>query len=139
LVAAIGGVAYVDDSKATNVGAVKSALDSVQGNIVLIAGGRDKGGDYSPMAKGIAQKVKALLLIGEAKERMAAAFHGLTKIEMVDSLEDAVFMARDMAVSGDTVLLSPACASFDMFESYAARGHCFADSVRKLTVLKKSL
>lgn len=131
-VAEIDGVTYIDDSKATNVGAVKSALDSIQGQVHLIAGGRDKGGEYSPLQNCINEKVKTLLLIGEARQIMAAAFDGLTEIQMFDSLEDAVIIAHAIAVPGDTVLLSPACASFDMFESYAARGDCFADCVHKL-------
>ncbi len=128
----IDGVTYIDDSKATNVGAVQSALESIQGEVLLIAGGRDKGGDYSPLKKEVKRKVKALFLIGEAKDKMAESFSGLTQIELFDSLQGAVRKAHKIAAPGDTVLLSPACASFDMFESYAARGRCFADCVGEM-------
>jgi UDP-N-acetylmuramoylalanine--D-glutamate ligase len=131
-VAEIEHVTYIDDSKATNVGAVKSALDSMRGPVHLIAGGRDKGGDYAPLQEAIKKKVKSLLLIGEAKETMAKAFQGLTRIENFTSLEAAVLRAHEIALAGDTVLLSPACASFDMFESYADRGRCFSACVDKL-------
>ena len=133
LVAEVDGVRYLDDSKATNIGAADSALRGVDGPVILIAGGRDKGGDYALMAESIRRKVKVLLLIGEAREKMAAAFAGLTKIENLATLEEAVVRARQLAVAGDTVLLSPACASFDMFSSYAHRGEVFAAAVRRLS------
>ncbi|MDH3360152.1 MAG: UDP-N-acetylmuramoyl-L-alanine--D-glutamate ligase [Desulfobulbaceae bacterium] len=133
LVAEVGGVRYLDDSKATNIGAVKSALQGIGGPVVLIAGGRDKGGDYGLLADSIRQKVKYLLLIGEAREKMAAAFADLTIIETSATLEEAVERAQQLATSGDTVLLSPACASFDMFSSYVHRGEVFAAAVKRLT------
>ena len=129
LVAAIGGVNYIDDSKATNVGAVYSALESIQQPIILIAGGRDKGGDYSILAEQVRQKVKHMLLIGEAKDTMARAFLAFTNVEILETLQEAVLRAASFAVPGDTVLLSPACASFDMFSSYAERGNVFRKSV----------
>jgi UDP-N-acetylmuramoylalanine--D-glutamate ligase len=129
LVAAIGGVNYIDDSKATNVGAVYSALESIQQPIILIAGGRDKGGDYSILAEPVRQKVKHMLLIGEAKDTMARAFLAFTNVEILETLQEAVLRAASFAVPGDTVLLSPACASFDMFSSYAERGNVFRKSV----------
>ncbi len=132
-VAEVNGVVYIDDSKATNVGAVYSALASMQQPIILIAGGRDKGGDYSFLIEPVRQKVKHMLLIGEAKDKMARAFLAFTSVEMLDSLEDAVARAADLAVPGDAVLLSPACASFDMFSSYAERGEIFKKSVAALS------
>jgi len=129
LVTEIGGVRYIDDSKATNVGAVYSALAAVQGPIILIAGGRDKGGDYSILAESVRQKVKHMLLIGEARETMARAFLAFTDVEMHNSLPEAVERAADLAEPGDVVLLSPACASFDMFTSYAERGDVFRKTV----------
>lgn len=129
LVAEINGVRYIDDSKATNVGAVHSALAAMQQPVILIAGGRDKGGDYSILAETVRQKVRHMLLIGEAKDTMARAFLAFTDVEMFDTLQNAVLRAATLAVPGDAVLLSPACASFDMFSSYAERGDIFSKSV----------
>ena len=135
LVAEIGGVSYIDDSKATNVGAVYSALAAVRHPVILIAGGRDKGGDYSILTEPVRQKVKHMLLIGEAKDTMARAFLAFTNVEVFDSLQEAVSRAASLAVPGDTVLLSPACASFDMFSSYAERGEIFRKSVLGLRLI----
>ncbi|UCD65560.1 MAG: UDP-N-acetylmuramoyl-L-alanine--D-glutamate ligase [Deltaproteobacteria bacterium] len=129
LVTEIGGISYFDDSKATNVGAVHSALNAMHQPTILIAGGRDKGGDYSILTELIRQKVKHILLIGEAKDTMARAFLAFTNVEMLDTLQEAVARAAELAVPGDAVLLSPACASFDMFTSYAERGEAFKSSV----------
>jgi len=132
LVAEIGGVRYIDDSKATNVGAVYSALESTRQPVILIAGGRDKGGDYSILADMVHRKVKNMLLIGEAKDLMMRAFLAFTSVETFESLQEAVVRAAELAEPGDTVLLSPACASFDMFASYAERGDIFRQSVSEL-------
>lgn len=132
LVAEIAGVKYIDDSKATNVGAVYSALASLQQPIILIAGGREKGGDYSILAEPARQKIKHMLLIGEASDSMARAFLAFTNVEIFDTLEKAVLTAAKLAVPGDAVLLSPACASFDMFSSYEERGKVFKKAVRSL-------
>jgi UDP-N-acetylmuramoylalanine--D-glutamate ligase len=129
LVAEIAGVSYIDDSKATNVGAVYSALEALQQPIILIAGGRDKGGDYSILADPVRHKVKHMLLVGEAKDMMARAFLAFTNVEKFTSLQEAVLRAASLAVPGDAVLLSPACASFDMFSSYAERGVVFRKTV----------
>jgi UDP-N-acetylmuramoylalanine--D-glutamate ligase len=129
MVAEISGVNYIDDSKATNVGAVYSALAAIQQPVILIAGGRDKGGDYSILTESVRQKVKHMLLIGEAKDTMARAFLAFTNVEMLDTLQEAVLRAASLAVPGDAVLLSPACASFDMFSSYAERGDAFRGAV----------
>jgi len=131
-VAEISGVRYFDDSKATNVGAVAAALAAMDAEIILIAGGRGKGGDYEPLKKLVRQKVKRLLLIGEAKDEMAEVFGDDTVVEGLDSLAEAVRRASDLAVSGDVVLLSPACASFDMFKSYGERGDLFCRYVGEL-------
>ncbi len=132
LVAELNGVSYIDDSKATNVGAVYSALQAMQQPVILIAGGRDKGGDYSILTELVRQKVKHLLLIGEAKDTMARIFLAFTPVEILDTLPEAVVRAAHLAVPGDAVLLSPACASFDMFTSYAERGDVFRKSVLEL-------
>jgi len=129
LVADVAGVRYIDDSKATNVGAVYSALDAIQQPVILIAGGRDKGGDYSVLLEPVRRKVKYMLLIGEASDKMMRIFSAFTNVEILDSLQEAVSRASALAVAGDTVLLSPACASFDMFSSYAERGNIFKNSV----------
>jgi len=127
LAAEIDGVRYINDSKATNIGAVQAALDGMNSPVVLIAGGRDKGGDYTLMAEQVRSKVKAMLLIGEAKEKMAAVFGSMTQVERLDSLDQAVRRARGLAKPGDVVLLSPACASFDMFSGYVERGQRFTE------------
>ena len=129
LVADIDGVKYIDDSKATNVGAVNSALASMKQPVILIAGGRDKGGDYSILVEPVRKKVKHMLLIGEASDKMMRVFSAFTNVETLGSLQSAVTRASTLAVPGDTVLLSPACASFDMFASYAERGNIFKNSV----------
>lgn len=128
----ISGVKYYDDSKATNVGAVYTALEALDSPIILIAGGRDKGGDYAILNELVQQKVKNLLLIGEAREKMARAFNSITDVEILDTMDEAVNKAASLAAPGDVVLLSPACASFDMFQSYADRGNYFKKSVFKL-------
>ncbi len=139
MVAEINGVSYIDDSKATNVGAVSSALEALQQPVILIAGGRDKGGDYSILAEQVRQKVRYMLLIGEAKDTMARAFLAFTSVEMLDTLQDAVLRAARLAQPGDAVILSPACASFDMFSSYAERGDVFRQSVLGLRSNSASL
>lgn len=132
LVAEIDGVSYYNDSKATNIGAVEAALKSMRNRVILIAGGRDKGGDYRLLNEAISQKVKAVLLIGEASDAMANAFSPLTRTEKLGTLEEAVLRAKAIAAAGDAVLLSPACASFDMFNSYGHRGEVFVKTVRSL-------
>jgi UDP-N-acetylmuramoylalanine--D-glutamate ligase len=129
----IDGVSFFNDSKGTNVGSVVKSLMSFQKPILLIAGGRDKGGDYSPLKILIAQHVKGMALIGEARERICAALGGLTETVKVDTLEEAVHWAFSKAAPGDVVLLSPACASFDMFENYQERGKRFKSIVHGLS------
>ncbi|TAN60087.1 UDP-N-acetylmuramoyl-L-alanine--D-glutamate ligase [bacterium] len=119
------GVTYVDDSKGTNIGALQMALKGIGAPVVLIAGGRDKGGDYSVLASLIKQKVKAMILIGEARFKIFKSLGGLTDTVMAISFEEAVNTARSKAGVGDTVLLCPACSSFDMFKSYKERGERF--------------
>jgi UDP-N-acetylmuramoylalanine--D-glutamate ligase len=126
------GVTFVDDSKGTNVGAVVEALAAVKAPVILIAGGMDKGGDYAPLRKPLEKKVRLLILIGSAREKMRAALEGATEIEVVPTLADAVRHADSIASEGDTVLLSPACSSFDQFKDYAERGRVFKELVRAL-------
>ncbi|NOX24935.1 MAG: UDP-N-acetylmuramoyl-L-alanine--D-glutamate ligase [Deltaproteobacteria bacterium] len=132
LVAEIAGVSYIDDSKATNIGAVAAALAAIDGPVILIGGGRDKGGDYGLLAESVRGKVKTMLLIGEAADRMAQAFASLTNVEMAASLAGAVSRAAAISRRGDSVLLSPACASFDMFTGYVQRGEAFQRYVAAL-------
>lgn len=132
LVAEINGVQYIDDSKATNVGAAAAALGSMERPVILIAGGLSKDGGYELMRPLIRERVKAMLLIGEARFEMAAACRGLCPLELHDSLEGAVERAAELSESGDIVLLSPACASFDMFRSYGERGEVFQKLVGRL-------
>jgi len=127
-----GGVTYIDDSKGTNVGAVVEALDALPAPIILIAGGLDKGGDYAPLRRPLEEKVKLAILNGAARDKMAAALEGATKIESVATLKEAVEHAARAARPGDTVLLSPACSSFDQFKDYAERGNVYKELVRAL-------
>ena len=136
LVRELDGVQYVDDSKATNVGATVAALDglaSPERRVVLIAGGVDKGGSYQPIAERMRAMGRALVLIGQARELIRAALAPVgLPIRDASSMHEAVSIARSLAQRGDLVLLAPACASFDMFKSYAHRGDVFAGAVRAL-------
>ena len=125
-------VTFIDDSKATNVDAVVEALDATSAPLILIAGGMDKGGSYEPLREPLRCKVKLLILIGAARDKMHAALAGATMIECVETLAQAVKLAAARAHQGDTVLLSPACSSFDQFKDYAERGRLFQELVRAL-------
>jgi UDP-N-acetylmuramoylalanine--D-glutamate ligase len=130
-VAEIEGVTYVDDSKSTNPGSVVAALHSFDRPIVLIVGGRSKGTSFDEMGKAIAARVKALVAIGEAADAIAESAHAALTLR-AESMEDAVRRARDVAAPGDVVLLSPGCASFDMFRSAEERGERFIAAVMEL-------
>ena len=133
LIAEARGVEYYDDSKGTNVGAVTAALSGFPRPVVLIAGGRDKGGDYAPLVDVFARVGRAVILIGEAADRIAAAMAGKVpeaKILRAQSMEEAVEKASAVALKGDAVVLSPACSSFDMFRDYAHRADVFRAAVR---------
>jgi UDP-N-acetylmuramoylalanine--D-glutamate ligase len=121
----LNGVKYVNDSKGTNIGAVIKSLESFQEPLILIAGGRDKAGDFSLLRKPVSEKVKALVLIGEAAEKMREALEEVTDTIIVKDLTEAVEISRKKAKRGDAVLLSPACASFDMFRDFEDRGRQF--------------
>jgi len=131
-VATLLGVKFVNDSKATNVDSVWYALQSVKEPIILIAGGKDKGGDFTKLRELLPNRVKALILIGEAKEKIHEALSDLVLTFHANSLEEAVELSFKKAEAGDTVLLSPACASFDMFKDYEHRGEVFKSSVKSL-------
>lgn len=128
----IGQVKFINDSKATNVGATLRALETVAGPIILIAGGQDKGSSLSPLKRVIEERVKALILIGEAKDRFRREFEGISDIYLSEGLEEAVYKAYSLSRAKDTVLFSPACASFDMFRDYQERGETFKKIVREL-------
>lgn len=131
LVADIDGVRYVNDSKATNTGAAIAALEGLgqSRNILLIAGGQGKGADFSILHKAVAEFCKAVFLLGEDAAVLESALDGAAPLHRVGTLSDAVSQVAAVAVSGDVVLLSPACASFDMFESFEHRGDCYRDAV----------
>jgi UDP-N-acetylmuramoylalanine--D-glutamate ligase len=127
-----GGVAYYNDSKGTNVDATCKALASFPEPIVLIAGGRDKGQAFEPLARAAAGRVRAAVLIGEGRATLGPALRGVTGVHEADSMVDAVERAAALAMPGDVVLLSPACASFDMFRDYEHRGEAFTQAVLAL-------
>jgi UDP-N-acetylmuramoylalanine--D-glutamate ligase len=126
------GVSYVDDSKGTNVGAVVKSLASIPSPVILLAGGVDKGGSYTPLRKLVRERVKRLVLFGEARDKIRAELGAETDTIVVTTFEDAVAQAAAVARAGDTVLLSPACSSFDMFRDYAERGARFRALVEQL-------
>ena len=127
----VGGVRYYEDSKATNVGSVEKALESFT-DITLIAGGKDKGGAYTPLAPLVKERVRHLILIGEAAGRMAEELGALTDTRRAESMEGAVRLAAELTTAGGTVLMSPACSSFDMFKDYEERATKFIAAVRAL-------
>lgn len=134
LVGEINGVKFINDSKATNVEAAWFALDGVQQPIVWIAGGTDKGNDYTPLLPLAKQKAKALICLGVDNEKLKASFGTVVPhLEETQSIQSAVRRAAELAAPGDVVLLSPACASFDLFKNYEDRGGQFAAAVEKLT------
>jgi UDP-N-acetylmuramoylalanine--D-glutamate ligase len=132
-VAEHGGVLFLDDSKGTNVGATVAALAGMRQPVVLIAGGDGKGQDFTPLAPAVKQRARAVVLIGRDAERVARAIASSgVPIERAAGMEEAVAAAFRASRKGDAVLLSPACASFDMFRNYAHRGEVFAAAVRRL-------
>ncbi|MCF2490400.1 UDP-N-acetylmuramoyl-L-alanine--D-glutamate ligase [Dyadobacter sp. CY347] len=135
LVEVIDGVTYINDSKATNVDSVFYALGSFLHPIVLIAGGVDKGNDYSQIETLVRNKVKGLVVLSKDSEKLESYFSGITpQIYITQDVQDAVNKAQEWSVSGDIVLLSPACASFDLFKNYEDRGEKFKSAVRNLTI-----
>ena len=131
-VADIGGVEWINDSKATNAGAALASIEGRERPIILIAGGQAKGADMSVLYDSLRRKVKLVLLLGQDAGILEQAWQGATRIERVADMCEAVLRARDAAVAGDCVLLAPACASFDMYEKFEARGEDFMRRVRAL-------
>jgi len=134
LVREIRGIRFINDSKGTNVGATVKSLQSFNEPIILIAGGKDKGSDYLPLKGLIEDRVKFLILIGDAKKKIAKNLNGFKNRIEADTLENAVKEGYKRAKSGDIVLLSPACASFDMFRDYEDRGEQFKEIVNGLKI-----
>jgi len=131
-VADVKGVRYIDDSKGTNVGATLAAVSGMSGPLIVVAGGQGKGQDFSPLAAAFRSKVRHVVLLGQDAASLAQALSGVCSTEQVNTMEEAVRHAAQTARNGDTVLLSPACASLDMFRDYAHRGDVFAQAVRRL-------
>jgi len=131
-VAEVNNIKFINDSKATTVESVIWALENIHNPILLIAGGKHKGLDYSVILDLVRSKVKNVVLIGEAREKIKVAFRGISAIEEADTLEDAVSKAFLKASPGDCVVLSPMCSSFDMFTDYEERGNVFKKAVYEL-------
>jgi len=127
------GILWINDSKATNVDSVKYALGTYTGNIIWIAGGVDKGNDYSLIASLVAEKVKCLIILGKYTQPLMSSFGNMKPTYLAESMEDAILQAKGIAKDGDIVLLSPACASFDLFKNYEHRGDEFRRIVQDLT------
>ena len=128
----LNGISYVNDSKATNVDSVWYAVQSFSSPIVLILGGRDKGNDYSPLIPLVRSHVRGILAIGESAEKIRTALSPIVPVEVCASMQEAVERGGHMARTGDVVLLSPACASFDWYENYEHRGRVFKEIVQRL-------
>jgi UDP-N-acetylmuramoylalanine--D-glutamate ligase len=131
-VARIGAVDYINDSKATNVAAAVASIESVDGMLVLIAGGDGKGGDFGDLAEAVEGKLRGAVLIGKDAEKIAHALDTVMPVHFAESMESAVHMAASCAESEDTVLLAPACASLDQYDNYMARGDAFIEAVEGL-------
>ena len=131
-VARIDAVNYINDSKATNVAAAVASIESVDGMLVLIAGGDGKGGDFSDLAGAVEGKLRGAVLIGKDAEEIAQALDTVMPVHFAENMESAVHMAASCAESDDTVLLAPACASLDQYDNYMARGDAFVEAVEGL-------
>jgi UDP-N-acetylmuramoylalanine--D-glutamate ligase len=136
-VASVAGVDYYNDSKATNVDATIKALESFPANIHLILGGKDKGSDYT-LLRDLLPRVKRVYTIGAAAAKIESQLQGAVEIEPAETLQRAVTRASESAVSGDVILLAPACASFDQFQSYEHRGRAFKEAVHSLAMAKST-
>ncbi|OGD22111.1 MAG: UDP-N-acetylmuramoylalanine--D-glutamate ligase [Candidatus Aminicenantes bacterium RBG_13_64_14] len=128
----VKGVRFVNDSKATTVDATLKALASFDRPIVLILGGRGKGGDFSPLRGGVRKRVRSVVLVGEAADKIEAALGGVVPVDRVSTYREVVRKAFDRAAAGDVVLLAPACTSWDMFKNFEERGRTFKREVRLL-------
>ena len=132
LVAEINHVLWYNDSKGTNIDACEKAIEAMPGPVVLIAGGQGKGADFCALRDAVSKYVKALVLIGRDRQLMADALQDLADVQFCESMNDAVQVANELAAAGDAVLMSPACASFDMFDNFEQRGMRFCEAVQEL-------
>ncbi|MCH9698907.1 MAG: UDP-N-acetylmuramoyl-L-alanine--D-glutamate ligase [Gammaproteobacteria bacterium] len=133
LVSQTDDIKWFNDSKATNIGACQAALQGLSEPVILIAGGDAKGADFSEFATQVSKYIKYLIVLGKDAEKISTAFNRLVNIECVDTIDQAVLVADRVADAGDTVLLSPACASLDQFKNYQARGDAFVQAVQRLS------
>ena len=133
----IAGVSFYDDSKATNVAAAHAAIASFDEGVILVLGGRSKGADFEALLDDVGGKVKLVLALGEAKEQIAGVLGAKVPVVLCTELREVVERAFEHSEPGDTVLFSPACASFDMFADYAERGRLFREEVEKLKKKKR--
>jgi len=134
LVARKGGVNYINDSKATNIGAAVASIESIDGIVVLIAGGEAKGGDFNHLSAALTDRLRAAVLIGSDADKIAQALGDQAPVHIVNDINEAVVQAASFAQSGDTVLLAPACASFDQFPNFEVRGDAFGEAVLGLPI-----
>lgn len=134
LVARKGGVNYINDSKATNIGAAVASIESIDGIVVLIAGGEAKGGDFNHLSAALTDRLRAAVLIGSDADKIAQALENQAPVHIVNDINEAVVHAAGFAQSGDTVLLAPACASFDQFPNFEVRGDAFGEAVLDLPI-----
>jgi len=134
----IDGIKFYNDSKATNVDSTVKALEAFERNIIVILGGKDKGSDYTVLAPLIRDRVKLVVLIGAASDKIAEQLQGAGSMTRAGSMRDAVLKAKEIATAGDIVLLAPACASFDMFDNYEHRGRVFKEAVHDLASQARS-
>lgn len=132
LVRELDGVSYYNDSKATNVGATVRALEGFSGGVILLVGGVEKGGSYQPIRDLLGKIVKRVVTFGTSRGRLAMALEGPVPVDQVETVGEAVRLARSVALKGDSVLLAPACSSFDQFRNYAHRGEVFEQEVAAL-------
>ena len=133
-VARRGEVDYINDSKATNVAAAVASVESIDGMLVLIAGGDGKGGDFTDLGKAVEGKLRGAVLIGRDAEKIAQALDTMMPVQFAENMEAAVHLAANCAGPDDTVLLAPACASFDQYDNYMARGDAFVKAVEGLRI-----
>jgi UDP-N-acetylmuramoylalanine--D-glutamate ligase len=129
----VGGVTYINDSKATNVGACLAALAGMEQPVLLIAGGDGKGADFRALREVVAKKAKAAMLMGRDAERLESALCDIVRTVRVENMQEAVTAAHELAQPGDVVLLAPACASLDQYRDYQERGRIFTEAVQRLT------
>jgi UDP-N-acetylmuramoylalanine--D-glutamate ligase len=131
-IATINGVRYFNDSKATNIDAVRRALACFSDSVILIMGGRNKGGDFDALAESVGRHVKEIIALGEARQDISSSLGSVVSVITATTMEDAVIKATRRSTPGNIVLLSPACSSFDMYKDYAHRGAVFTEAVKKL-------